>query len=149
MEKLDVTKRGQMAYDYFDVADHNCAQAVYLAFIDLYGVDKTLALQITSSLGGGLCNGDTCGALSAGLLVMGHEKPYVIPTDKDSKALNKEVCKELTLAFNEDNGSIYCRHLKEEGPNYLNKHHRSCANLCRHGAELVARRLNEWHGYQN
>lgn len=149
MEKLDVKKQGQKAYDYFETDKHNCAQAVYLSFSALYGVDNTLALELTSSLGGGLCHGDTCGALVGGLLVMGHERPFLNPANQDSKVLNKEASKELTLAFNQELGSIYCRQLKDEGPDNLNKHKSSCAELCRKGAELVASRLNKMHGYQS
>ena len=42
-------------------------------------------------------------------------RPFLNPANQDSKVLNKEACKELTLAFNHEVGSIYCRQLKDEG----------------------------------
>lgn len=149
MEKLNVEERGAKAVEIFDVEDFNCAQAVYLAFNDLYDVDRRIAIEVASSLGGGMAIGEVCGALSASLLVVGHERPFANPQDKDSKQLNKDSCKQLAEEFQLDNGSLYCRNLKEEGPDYKNLKKRSCSELVRHAAMNVARHINEWRGFKD
>lgn len=91
---------------------YNCAQAVYLAFADLYPFDANTAAQIAGPLGGGLGGQhEVCGAVSAMSLVLGMVYGYSDPTDKAAKiALYKRV-QECSAQFRAVTGSIICHEL--------------------------------------
>ncbi len=50
---------------------YNCAQAVLMPFADKIGIDEEKLFKITSNFGSGMKRGATCGAISAGLMVLG------------------------------------------------------------------------------
>jgi C_GCAxxG_C_C family probable redox protein len=59
---------------------YNCAQAILAAYGDMFGLERETAFKIGASFGGGIANtGDTCGAVSGALMVIGlrygSEKP--------------------------------------------------------------------------
>ncbi len=61
----------EKAYHY-ERQYHCCSQATLLALQEALGLEDELALKAASSLCGGLAlSGNTCGALSAGVMVMG------------------------------------------------------------------------------
>ena len=45
--------KSELAKEYF-LNGANCAQAVFVAFCDLFGMDEALALRLSSSFGGGI-----------------------------------------------------------------------------------------------
>jgi len=50
----------------------NCAQGVFTAFCERYGLHRDTGMMICSALGGGLSHtGRTCGAVTAALLLIG------------------------------------------------------------------------------
>jgi C_GCAxxG_C_C family probable redox protein len=50
----------------------NCAQAVFTAFCERYGIDRGSGMMLCSPLGGGIAyTGNTCGAVTGALLVIG------------------------------------------------------------------------------
>ena len=49
----------------------NCAQAVILPFIQDAGVDERTAMALFSNFGGGLKRAAACGAITAGIAVLG------------------------------------------------------------------------------
>lgn len=85
----------------------NCSQCVLLTFSENLGLDKELALKIASGFGGGICQGEVCGAIMALNLKYGNTSA------EDSKA--KEKIYHLVRAFSEEfknkNGSIKCNDL--------------------------------------
>ena len=50
---------------------YNCAQAVILPFSDKLGIDEDKLFKLTSNFGSGMKRGATCGAITAGLMVLG------------------------------------------------------------------------------
>ena len=60
---------------------NNCAQTIMRVYADELGIDENLCAAIGCNFGGGMKCGGTCGAITAGLMVLGAlgvEKPYVI-----------------------------------------------------------------------
>lgn len=91
---------------------YNCSQAVFGAFADKYGMDEATALKLSSSFGGGMGRmREVCGAVSGMALVVGLETGSADGSDKDQKAYNYQVMRELADEFKKENGSIICREL--------------------------------------
>ena len=85
----------------------NCAQAVFAAFADEFGMDEELAKRLATGLGGGVGRmREVCGAVSAAALVigmrLGPDKMKAYPVIQDFCAKFKDRC-----------GSIVCRELLE------------------------------------
>ena len=83
----------------------NCAQAVFAAFADEFGMDLETAKKVSCGLGGGVGRlREVCGAVTGATLVLGMrhgpDKDAVYPKVQDFCAKFKEAC-----------GSIVCREL--------------------------------------
>ncbi|HVP96821.1 C-GCAxxG-C-C family protein [Methanoregula sp.] len=53
-------------------AGYSCSQAVCAAFAEDFGIDRTTALRISCGFGGGMAHtGNTCGAVTGALMVIG------------------------------------------------------------------------------
>lgn len=50
---------------------YSCSQAVFVAYAPTYGVGPSLALRLSSAMGGGIRAGGTCGAVLGALMVLG------------------------------------------------------------------------------
>lgn len=108
MEDNIYQDRVEKAVSYF-YEGYNCSQSVFLAFADLYGMDRNLALRISSSFGGGIGRmRETCGAASGMFMLAGLQEGYTVPTDKAQKNANYKLVQELAAKFREINGSIKC-----------------------------------------
>ena len=127
---------------------YNCAQSVFLAFEDLYSFDRTTALKLSSSFGGGMGRlREVCGAVSGMFMVAGVLYGYDSPTDHDAKKNHYARIQELAKKFEEANGSIVCRDLlglgkTKDSPNpdhrtesYYKK--RPCAELVEMAAAIM------------
>ncbi len=85
----------------------NCAQAVFAAFADEFGLDEEFAKRLATGLGGGVGRmREVCGAVSAAALVigmrLGPDKMKAYPVIQDFCAKFKDRC-----------GSIVCHELLE------------------------------------
>jgi C_GCAxxG_C_C family probable redox protein len=87
----------------------NCAQAVFSAFAEQFGLDETTALRIASPLGGGVGrSGNACGALTGGLMALGLARGSSTPERKEATYL---LAREFMRRFREKNGAILCNDL--------------------------------------
>ena len=119
----------------------NCAQAVFAAFADEFGLDEGCARRLATGLGGGVGRmREVCGAVSAAALVigmrLGPDKMKAYPVIQDFCAKFKEKC-----------GSIVCRELLEgtgataggapepRTPEYYHK--RPCVELVKTAVSLL------------
>ena len=143
-------KRADRAYDYFR-SGYNCAQAVFMAFSDKYGIDEETAAQLASSFGGGMGRmREVCGAFSGMLLVNSMETGTADASDREAKAANYESVQKLAARFKEENGSFICRELlgltakqeseetaapSERTPAYYKK--RPCAEIVKSAALIL------------
>lgn len=90
----------------------NCAQAVVLAYADDLGIDKSTALKLASSFGGGIGRlREVCGAVSGMMMVYGLLRGYDDLNDPDAKKAHYANVQALAAKFREENGSIICREL--------------------------------------
>lgn len=133
---------------------YNCAQSVTLAFADLYGVPRELALRMSSSFGGGIGRmRETCGAACGMFMLAGLETGAVDGADAEGKKQNYATVQELAEEFKRRNGSLLCRELlglskpvvestpeaRTEG--YYQK--RPCAKMVEEAARIYAEYLEK------
>ena len=119
----------------------NCAQAVFAAFADEFGLDEALAKRLACGLGGGVGRmREVCGAVSAAAMVIGMR----LGPDK-MKAY--PVIQDFCAKFKAETGSIVCRELLDgtgataggapeaRTPQYYAK--RPCVELVKLAASLL------------
>ena len=92
---------------------YNCAQAILAAYEDMFGLERKHAFRICAPFGGGIANtGDTCGAVSGALMVIGLR----YGSDKPAKWYKRErlyrTSKKFMKRFIEAYGSKNCNDLK-------------------------------------
>ena len=59
---------------------YNCAQAVFCAFADDWGLERTVAAKLVSPLGGGVGRlREICGTVSGAMMVIGQLYGYGTP----------------------------------------------------------------------
>lgn len=93
---------------------YNCAQSVFLAFAEDFGLDKETALMLSSSFGGGMGRlREVCGAVSSMFAIAGLKEGYVSPNDDEAKAKHYERIQALAKIFKTRFGTIICRELLE------------------------------------
>ena len=116
-----IIARAEQAKSFF-TQGYNCAQSVYMAYADLFGMEAKQAAIIAAPLGGGMGRlREVCGACSASFLVAGLATPCDDPTDMQAKKECYSMVQRLAERFREQNGSIICRELlglseKKESP---------------------------------
>ncbi len=139
--------KGEKAKALF-LEGYNCAQAVFGAFAEDFGLDFELAMKLSSGFGGGMGRlREVCGAVSGMFMVFDMKHGYTSPTDKESKMELYSHIQNLAKAFEDDNGSIICRELlglseknsvpvpEDRTEKYYKK--RPCAELVEFAADLV------------
>lgn len=102
MEKREITKA------YF-MKGHSCAQAVLAAFRDELNMTENEALSLASMFGGGISGTrETCGVVTAALMVLGARKKLALP---EEKAEAYRLGQEFIRAFQEKFTSVNCKTL--------------------------------------
>lgn len=93
-------------------ARFNCAQAVLTAFGPDSGVPEPVCACLAAPLGGGLARlGETCGAVSGALLVLGLWYGGATTADVAAKARMYDLAREFITRFKARHQSIVCRDL--------------------------------------
>lgn len=91
---------------------YNCAQAVFLAFSDITGMDEKTAAMLSSSFGGGMGRmREVCGAVSGMFMIAGMLYGYDDPKARVEKKEHYELIQYLAEEFKKETGSIICREL--------------------------------------
>jgi len=91
---------------------YNCAQATLAALGPAEGLERDTCLKIASTFGGGIGRmGETCGAVTGSLMVLGLRCGGQTIGNPEAKAAVYERAGEFVEAFREKNGSIVCREL--------------------------------------
>ena len=120
----------------------NCAQSVFVAYSDLYNLDKDIALRLSTSFGGGIGGmRHVCGAVAGMAMIAGLETGTYTPHDKEGKKQNYDVVKFLAGEFEKEHGSIICKQLLglEECPTVTKK--KPCDEYIRYCAQLIEEKL--------
>jgi C_GCAxxG_C_C family probable redox protein len=90
----------------------SCSQAVFAAFSEALGLERTIALKISQPFGGGIAGtGSTCGAVTGALLAIGLRHGRFRPEDAAAKDKTYALVLEFINRFRERHGSIVCREL--------------------------------------
>ncbi|MBO4520065.1 MAG: C_GCAxxG_C_C family protein [Alphaproteobacteria bacterium] len=91
----------------------NCAQAVLVAYADLFGLSEKEAYKIAEGFGTGMGGmGETCGAVTAAFMLIGLKNSSGVTGDKTTRPDTYKQIRELADAFKAEAGSITCRELK-------------------------------------
>lgn len=127
------------------MSGYNCAQAVYCAFAEDFGMDAETALKVSSGLGGGVGRlREVCGTVTGATLALG------MKYGPDKTAVYEKV-QHFAAAFKAETGSIVCHELLEgvgattggapeaRTTTYYKK--RPCVELVRLAAELVEKEM--------
>lgn len=94
--------------------DFSCAQAVLATFAREMGIEPDLALRVAGSLGGGVTRmGETCGAVSGALMVVGLRHAMTHPHDTLQKDRAYASGQEFAAEFIRRFGSMRCKELLE------------------------------------
>ncbi len=149
--EINIEERKKKAVNYFREG-YNCAQAVLLAFADVYELEPETAKKISASFGGGMGRlREVCGAVSGMFMVMGLQHPAADPSNKEQRTANYAAVQRTANTFSSRFGTIICRELldvkrqketpepSERNAEYYAK--RPCARFVAEAAEITAREL--------
>lgn len=132
---------------------YNCAQASFLAFSDLTGLDTDTAVRVASCFGGGIGRmREVCGAASGALMALGMLHTPEDPSDQAKKAEYYERIQRYAQRFRACNGALLCRDLlgnqAGKGPvpearteSYYQR--RPCEQIVFHAVRLMDELLSE------
>ena len=149
---INVEERAEQAVSNFK-SGYNCAQSVYMAYADLFGIDSKTAAIIAAPMGAGIGRmREVCGTVSGAALIAGLAIPCDNPSDMTSKTRCYALVQQVAERFRQENGSIICRELLgiapiKESPvpsprteTYYKK--RPCVELVRMAATIIGEQLN-------
>jgi C_GCAxxG_C_C family probable redox protein len=89
----------------------NCAQALLSTYGKDYGLDPEIALRVSGAFGSGMGMGETCGAVTGALMVIGLKHSKVAGSRLLSKDKTEVVAQEFTEKFKARHGTVVCREL--------------------------------------
>jgi len=90
----------------------SCSQAVLSAFSEAMGMDRDTALRISQPFGGGIAHmGETCGAVSGALMVIGLQYGRIKADDAEAKEKTYDTVHEFIKQFKARHESIVCREI--------------------------------------
>lgn len=91
---------------------YSCSQAVLSAFAQELGLPQETAVKVSASFGGGLARmGETCGAVTGALMVIGLRFAAASPTDRTAKEATYDAAREFCQQFRTRHKSLLCREL--------------------------------------
>ena len=90
----------------------NCSQSIFSSYAPEYGLNKDIALRLSTGFGGGMGRmQNTCGAVSGAFMVIGLKYGMGIDGDVEARDKTYELVKEFTNRFQKIHGSINCKEL--------------------------------------
>ncbi len=125
----------------------NCAQAVVAAYGPEFGLTRDDALRTAAAFGGGVAAmGETCGAVSGALMVIGLARGMTDAKDKEAKKRTYGTAQEFIERFKARHFTLLCRELlgcevgTPEGMKFMKEndlHTRLCAVFVKDAAEII------------
>ena len=92
----------------------SCSEAVLAAYSESLGLERNMAIKISSGFGGGMgLRGDTCGAVTAAFMVLGLMFGTSDLTDGYTRQKTYMLVDDFAERFIKREGSLTCRHLCE------------------------------------
>lgn len=96
------------------LSGYNCAQSILWAFGPELGLDGETALKVATGLGAGMARrGETCGAVTGGILALSLKYGRGDQQDRSATEETSRRTEELMSAFEQRHGSCTCRVLLE------------------------------------
>jgi C_GCAxxG_C_C family probable redox protein len=90
----------------------SCSQSVLAAYGPDFRLDRETALRVAGAFGGGMAGlGETCGAVTGALMVIGLRNGMVDAQDQPAKMKTRELAKDFIRKFEFRHGSVKCREL--------------------------------------
>lgn len=90
----------------------SCSQAVLSTFAPELGLEREAALRVAGAFGGGIARtGQTCGAVSGALMVIGLKHGQTRGEDKQAKENTYALAREFLERFKMQRGTLLCREL--------------------------------------
>ena len=133
----------------------NCAQSVFAAFCDRFGMDEETAKRVSAGLGGGVGRQrEGCGAVSGAVMVLGSVKAAVDGDDAKGKKENYELVREFCERFKALHETIICRDLlrlsaekketaKPDDRTAAYYKNRPCLKIVEDAAEILTKMIEE------
>jgi C_GCAxxG_C_C family probable redox protein len=125
----------------------NCAQAILSTWAPELGVDEKTALRLATGVGAGISRmGETCGAVTGAILVLGLKHGRDRLEAEEAKEKTYALAQKFVSEFRRRNGSIGCKELlgfdisTPEGLQAIREkglEKTVCANLVRNAAEIL------------
>ena len=146
-EEVDKTDQ---AVAYFNEG-FNCSQAITAAFGPDLGLDRELSLKVSAAFGGGISRmGETCGAVTGALMVIGLLAGRTRADDKDAHERTARLAEDFLERFRHCHFTVVCRELlgcepgKPEGMQFMKEHglkERLCTQFVKDAAEILGELL--------
>jgi len=93
-------------------AGYSCSQAVLSSRCEKYGLDQKIALSLATGFGGGMARtGNTCGAISGAIAIIGLHAGSCKAGDNKAKENTYRIVQEFVAGFEEEFGSTNCTEL--------------------------------------
>jgi len=127
---------------------YNCAQAVLMACGPELGMERETCTRVAAAFGAGIARtGETCGAVTGALMVLGLQHWDITRTDAEAKAALYQRAQEFLAQFTKQHHSVLCRDLlgcdlsTPEGAALARErdfHHTLCPRFVQAAVELLA-----------
>ena len=143
----------ERAADYF-ARGFNCSQSVLAAYAEQFGLTEELALKVAGGFGGGMGRmGETCGAVTGAIMVIGLKFASTTPGDMQGKENAYAVVQEFVHRFKGRNVTVLCRELLDcdistpEGMKRAQQEKlikKCCPKLIQDAAEILDQLIELW-----
>ena len=141
---MDKSKHAVMLHD----TGYSCSQAVLGIFAKEFDLSHQMAMKLGTAFGGGMAgSGETCGAITGALMVIGLKYGRALPGDTTAKEKAYEITKELFQSFECKYKSLLCRNLKLEDrstPAKKRISHENCNNYIRDTVIILEELFREY-----
>ena len=117
---------------------YNCTQSVACAYAKMLGMDEEAVFRLSEGFGLGMGSMETCGAVSAMVMVVGMKESDGNLSSPATKKVCYQKAKQLIEEFRQKNSSIICRELKGVG---TGKVLRSCDGCIEDAVSIIEKRL--------
>ncbi len=137
-----VEERKERALRLFNEG-YNCAQAVFLAYSDVTGLDDETAKKLSAPFGGGMGQmHEVCGTVSAMSMLMGLKYPFIAPEKQGDKTACYAAVKRCAAPFKDKFGTVICRDLLKIASSLQPKYeHRPCSHFVAEAVEILGKEL--------
>lgn len=93
------------------IEGYACSQAIFSTYSEEYNIDPKIAICLSAGLGGGVCMGRTCGAVTGAILMIGLVLGENNSETSEGRKKIKESVVKFTNRFKELNGTTECKDL--------------------------------------